>query len=252
MIKYIDLKGLGKNMKKILLVLIIGLMMAPGAYAVPHLQLFIDGATYDWDTQTWVLATTGSVDLYVISANETHDNVYVSMALMGFEESENPTGDVSITGFNGTPSVWDWGYAPIDFVPNDEWGGGNDELPRHGIFPTWFAEVNTGYYDTSGFVGDVQPGSDFWDPTIDGPGPANAVGQYKLFGLSISAPVGTAVHFDAYTYANGLIVDGSPIDEFAPFSHDGTTTIVPEPGTILLMSTGLLGMGLAAYRRRKR
>jgi hypothetical protein len=248
-LEYIILRGSGKNMKKILLVLTIGLMMAPGAYAVPHLQLFIDGATYEWDTQTWVLATTGSVDLYVISANEEHYDVIVSMALSGFGELEDPTSTVSVTGFGYDQTPWAWGFGPITTV--ETWDGG-DDLPRHGIFPTWYAEVNTEDYDLSQMVGDVQPGPDFWDPTINGPGPANAEGQFRVFNLSIDAPLGTSVHFDAYTITvDGLTLDHE-IDEFAPFSHDGTTTVVPEPGTILLMSTGLLGLGLSAIRRRKR
>ncbi len=250
--RFIDLKEAGKNMKTILLVLTIGLMVAPAANAVPDLQLFIDGATYDFDTQTWVLATTGSVDLYVISANETHDDVIVSMALSGFDRppDSGPNGVVSVSGFGG-PAIEDWvyGFGPISTV--DTWDG-SDDLPRHGIFPTWYAEVNTEDYDMSQMVGDVQPGPDFWDPSIDGPGPANASGQFKVFSLSIDAPLGTSVHFDAYTLMdNGLLAD-IVIDEFAPFSHDATTTIVPEPGTILQMSTGLLGLGLSAIRRRKR
>ncbi len=229
-------------MKKTLLVLTIGLLIAPGAYAVPHLQLFIDGATYDWDTQTWVLATTGSVDLYVISAKEEHYDVLVSMALSGFGGG-NPSGIVSVSGFDNAPSPWTWGFGPIASAPGFD---GNEDLPPHGVFPTWFAEVNTEDYGLTGFVGDVQPGSDFWDPTINGPGPANAQGQFKVFSLSIDAPLGTSVHFDAYT-----LIDGK-LDEFAPFSHDASTTIVPEPGTILLMSSGLLGLWLSAIRRRKR
>jgi hypothetical protein len=231
-------------MKKTLLVLTLGLLIAPAANAVPDLQLFIDGATYDGVTETWVITTAGSFDLYVISANETHQNVLVSMALSGFTEIQNPDGIVSLSGFGG-PAIddWTWGYSPLASAPG--WDGGED-LPPHGIFPTWFAEVNTGNYNMSQMVGDVQPGPDFWDPTINGPGPANAHGQFKVFSLSIGAPVGTSVHFDAYT------MDGDEIAEFAPFSHDGMATVVPEPGTILLMSTGLFGLGLAAIRRRKR
>ncbi len=246
--KFIDLKEAGKNMKKILLVLTISLLIAPAANAVPDLQLFIDGATYDLDTQTWVLASTGSVDLYVISANEEHTGVIVSMALSGFGEFEDPTSSVSVTGFGYDQTDWDYGFGPITTV--ETWDGSED-LPRHGIFPTWFAEVNTEDYNMSQMVGDVQPGTDFWDPSIGGPGPANASGQFKVFSLSIDAPLGTSVHFDAYTLMNEGILADIVIDEFAPFSHDGTATIVPEPGTILLMSTGLLGMGLSAIRRRK-
>jgi len=231
-------------MKKILLVVTIGLMIAPAANAVPDLQLFIAGATYDFDDETWVLTTSGSVDLYVISAKEIHSDIIVSMALSGFAESDNPDGIVSISGFGG-PDIddWTWGYAPLASAPG--WDQ-NEDLPPHGIFPTWFAEAHTGLYDMSQMVGDAIPGADFWDPTINGPGPANAHGRYKIFSLSIGAPVGTAVHFDAYT------MNGDALAEFAPFSHDAAASIIPEPGTILLMSTGLLGLGLSAIRRRKR
>jgi hypothetical protein len=222
---------------------------APGAYAVPHLQLFIDGATYDWDTQTWVLATPGGVDLYVISANETHEDVMVSIALGGFDEYTDPDGIVSVSGFGG-PAIddWTWGYSPLESAPGFD---GNEDLPPHGIYPTWFAQVNTGDYALyDSYVGDVQPPEGMqtppWDPSdpLNGEHPAD--GDFKMFSLSINAPIGTSLHFDAYT-----LIDGR-LDEFAPFSHDASTTIVPEPGTILLMSTGLFGVGLAAFRRRKR
>ena len=235
-------------MKKIILVLIIGLVIAPAANAVPDLQLFIDGATYDGDTETWVLATTGGVDLYVISANEEHYDVIVSMSLIGFGEFDDPS-VVSVSGFDNTPSAWTWGFAPVFSAPEFD---NNEDVPPHGIWPTWYAEDSTGHYYTSDFVGDVQPDEntgEYWSPAPDPEYPgasANASGSYKLFSLSIDAPVGTALHFDAYTLING------ELDEFAPFSHDATATVVPEPGTILLMSTGLLGLGLSAIRRRKR
>jgi len=214
-------------------------ILTSSAIAVPDIQLFIDGATYDWDTQTWVATTTGSVDLYVISANDTKDDIIVSLAL---GQSDDPS--LMTVDFGGTiinPGDWIYGNAPL---PPD-WNPGGD-VPPHGIFPTYFAEVHTGAYGLGMNIGDVQPGSDFWDPSIPS-GPANALGEYKIFTVDLSGPVGASVHFDAYT----LNPDGS-VDKFAPFSHDATTTIVPEPGTIILMGSGLLGLGLRAYRKRKR
>jgi hypothetical protein len=226
-------------MKKILLALTIGLMIAPVADAVPDIQLFIDGATYDWNTQTWV-ATATSVDLYVINANDVKDDIIVSMALAGYGEFDTP--DVTVD-FDGTVyNTWEWGFAPIDnaLLP---WQG-SDDVPRHGIFPTWFAEAHTGFYGTTDFVGDVQPdeNNDYWDPSDGVPG--SQPGEFKVFSVDVSGSF-AAVHFDAYT------VDGDGnLVKFAPFSHDAS--IVPEPGTILLMGSGLLGLGLSAIRRRKR
>jgi hypothetical protein len=231
-------------MRKTLLILAIGLILVPAAGAVPNLQLFISGATYDTETETWIISTPGDLDLYVISANYEHDDVIVAMALSGFSEMENPDGVVSVSGFGG-PAIddWTWGYSPLASAPG--WDAGED-LPPHGVYPTWFAEAHTGYYGLGDMVGDVQPGPDFWDPSLGGPGPANRLGEFKVFSLSISAPLYTGIHFDAYT------LDGDVIDDFAPFSHDAGATIVPEPGTIVLMGTGLIGIGIFRFRRKKK
>lgn len=229
----------GQVLKYLSLSIFLIMVLAASAFAVPDIQLFIDGATYDWDTETWVATTAGSVDLYVISANDAKADIIVSLAL---GHSDNPS--LMTADFDGTvinPGDWVYGNAPL---PPD-WNPGGD-LPPHGIYPTYFAEVHTGAYGLGMNIGDVQPGPDFWDPSIPS-GPANALGEYKIFTVDLSGPAGASVHFDAYT----LNSDGT-IDKFAPFSHDATTTIVPEPGTIVLMGSGLLGLGLRAYRKRKR
>ncbi len=227
-------------MKKIILVLTIGLMIAPAANAVPDIQLFIEGATYDWGTETWV-SSSSSINLYVISANDAKTDIIVCMAL---GPGDDPSG--ILVDFQGTivnPDDWVYGYAPID-NEYENWDGGED-LPQHGIYPAYFAEVHTGAYDLSQIVGDVQPdeNGDYWDPST-GNGIANKPGQYKVFSVDVTGPF-TYVHFDAYT----LNLDGT-VDKFAPFSHDAS--IIPEPGTVMLMGSGLLGLGLSAIRRRKR
>jgi hypothetical protein len=227
-------------MKKTLLVLTFGLMIAPAANALPDIQLFIEGATYDWSTKTWV-STSSSVNFYVISAKHAKTDIIVSMALAPYDDPSGTSVDFGGTIIN--PDDWIFGYAPIDNIP-DDWNGGED-LPRHGIYPTWFAEVHTGAYDLSQLVGDVQPdeNDDYWDPS-SGTGMANKPGQYKVFSVDVTGPF-TYVHFDAYT----LNLDGT-VDKFAPFSHDAS--IMPEPATVMLMGSGLLGLGLSAIRHRKR
>jgi hypothetical protein len=229
-------------MKKLLLLFLVIILFGPPAFEVPTLKLFVDGATYDWGSQTWVVEG-GSFDLYVVSANEAKSDVIVSLALGG---GDDPA-DLSAT-FGGNPinqSSWVYGYAPLDNVP-EHWNGGNDDLPRHGIFPTWFTEVHTGAYNTSGYVGDVQPNyeGDFWNPAT-GNGSAPAIGQVKMFHIEVGGTF-SYIHFDAYT----LNSDGT-VNQFAPFSHDAEATFVPEPGTLALMGTGLFGLGLAALRKRK-
>jgi hypothetical protein len=229
-------------MRKTLLALILVLVVASGAHAIPDLQLFIDGATYDWHSQTWV-TTSGGFDLYVVSANHSKNDVIVSMALA---QGDDPS--VAAVNFAGDPienSDWVWGYAPIGNEP-DEWNGGED-LPRHGIFPTWYSEVHTGAYNRGSRVGNTQPDShgDFWNPAT-GHGTTSARGQFKMFHVTTGGSF-TFVHFDAYT----LNSDGS-IDRFAPFSHDAEAgSPVPEPGTLALFGAGLLGLGTVSRKRKK-
>ncbi|OGC90874.1 MAG: hypothetical protein A2W25_13170 [candidate division Zixibacteria bacterium RBG_16_53_22] len=230
-------------MKKIGIVIIAILVTATSAFAVPAIQLFISGATYDWSEQSWIV-TGNSFDLYVVSANNIKQDVMVSMALAPTDQPGNA--DINFAGDEVGLSDWRYGYAPIDNAWW-RWNGGED-LPRHGIYPTWFTEINTGDYGLSSNVGDVQPDSfgNYWNPAT-GSGGAPAGGEVKMFHVETNG-IYSFLHFDAYT----LNADGS-INQFAPFSHDAESipSSVPEPGTIALMGTGLFGMAVAGLRRRK-
>lgn len=222
-------------------------ILAGSAFALPPIQLFIDGATYDWGSQSWVATTTGSVDVYVISADDAKSDIIVCMALGQSDDPNTMTVDFGGTVVN--PGDWVYGNPPSP----PAWQPGDDLAP-HGVYPTNFAEIHTGAYGLSQMVGDVQPdtlnGGEYWDPTPTPafPGaPATHSGDWKMFTVNITGPIGSGVHFDAYT----LNPDGT-LYQFAPFSHDATTTLVPEPGTLVLMGTGLFGLGLGALRKRKR
>ena len=110
-------------MKKLLILMIIGLLTSPVANALPDLQLFVIG-DYDWGTQTWI-TTSSSFDLYVVSAKHINEDVIVCISLA----STDDPGAVSVDWAGSPVGGWEWGYAPIDNLPN-EWNGGED-LPRH-------------------------------------------------------------------------------------------------------------------------
>ncbi|MEW5925488.1 MAG: choice-of-anchor N protein [Candidatus Zixiibacteriota bacterium] len=228
-------------MKKIwMLIFSIVLLTFGSSQAVPNLQLFIDGGTYDAASESWV-STSGTFDIYVIGANEALSSVKVSMAL-AFAKDDDPNGLASVDVDGSTYDEWIYGYAPIMTAPDFDPG---DDLSKHGIFPTWFTEFDAGNFGLVGGVGDVQPQPDYYDPSIDGyMASSKTLGEYKVFSISAT---GTAfLHFDAYT----LNPDGS-IRYFAPFSHDATMTPpppgVPEPASLILFAIG--GMGLGIYRK---
>ncbi|MBI2871189.1 MAG: choice-of-anchor N protein [Candidatus Omnitrophica bacterium] len=232
--------------------LFIFLWVTQPAYAVPALQLFIADGFYNLADETW---ETGSPDFTLTAfaldkgdfgpnggkdafGNGTNDAI-LSLALSSdtFPQSTPPPiNSVTINGSAIPTSSWTWGYAPISNDPG-VFDGGNDDLPKHGIFPAWYTEYAFNFGSVQeDIVFDTQPdenGDLDMTHLLDG-------WQFD-FDIHISDSL-DRVHFDLYT----LGTDGT-IYENAPFSHDAA--FVPEPATLTLMGSGLLGMLLMRRRR---
>ncbi len=224
-------------MKRIVLgTVFLFIALSTSAFAVPGLQLFIDGATYDDVTGTWI-TTSNTFDLYVIAKDGMQD-VHVAMAIEDFAMNDDPNAaGVAVNGV-GSYAPWTYGYAPLDNDPSI-WNGGSADLAKHGVYPAWYSEFYAGSFGNSGKIGDATGGN--WSPVSGGVAPGNTYGSWRKFSIEV---LGThAIHFDAYT----LNADGT-IDQFAPFSHDAAA--VPEPTSLALFGLGLAGAGY--FRRKKK
>lgn len=237
-------------MKRIVSVLIAVSFLASAAHAIPVLQLYVEGSTYDEGTETWVLTGAGdTVTLWTIGnvgGPGGKGSIYDVRLSIAYAGSVGPL-TIGLTptttgGFEGfadpsTPAAPSYiqtvtdGSAPIL--------EGGKSLSPHGIFG---AGTSWQEFLLGDFTLTDSPMADFISefPSAEFPG----TGQINAYEITASSP--TALHFDLYGYTQQ-----SPIKpQFAPFSHDGESFPVPEPGTVALLGLGLLGLS-ARFRRKK-
>jgi len=260
--------------------LLAGLLMTSlSAFAIPTLQLDIDGGTYDPVTQT-IIKSGSSFDVYAYGIQPNGANAtdiktiqyYLSAALTGPSGSV-PEGVLSLGSFTynlgsgavtvNVTSGMVFGTPPLDtFLQAFD----NGDLSKHGIFPTYFTQIDlpkfdtilqTAPYDTSG----ISAGHSI---VPSGTGMFYQKVNFDLTNLA----TGYDLHWDLYsaavvTCANNPNCNPTDVDvnDFAPFSHDAESTTdnnpppppppdpIPEPATVWLLGLGLLV--LASYKRRQ-
>ncbi len=210
--------------------------------AVPNYQLDIvntDGGSLYYDSSTGTITTTArQFDLYALFQDKSKnadlgEAFYISMAVI---PSMAVSGDYGSFTVNSSPisvtSMMEYGTPGNPPPPN--------ELPTHGIFPTYFYELGFTVFDgmTAKYDTQVNYGG------FPGPSAGDDL-YYKRVAIDTSGLSGVNLHFDFYWKdAAGNICE----QEKAPFSHDAS--VVPIPPTILLFGSGLAG--LLGLRRRYR
>jgi hypothetical protein len=227
--------------------------MAVSSWAIPNLQIYIPGATYDTETETWII-NSYNYELWIVGAQLNIDDVKMALAV-----PVNESGSINVTWLN--PSAADYGigavsalnlnisgaipysdyrasYASSDPNPATYGFGENttpqmgdgDYIPPHGVFPTDFYEYFIGDFRLIETVQNYIPGDEWGD---------TAQGQIKKFYIAVD---GYSV-VDIVAYDHVIIGKNKAKFVFSPFSHDGDSTTVPEPGMLILLGLGLIGLG---------
>jgi hypothetical protein len=237
--------------------------------AEPILQLYAEGATYNPDTQSWEkeyqpgenirLWAIGWVSSKTIkSVPKLIEGVKLSIAYESqptapvFTLVASTTGDYEGFYDPSKPGVYVGGVLYDAYLKQGHVTDGSAPLfgdgvpiPAHGIF-------GKGTDWTEFLLGDFSlmdsPMADFTTGSWSGPipPPGTKLGQINVYEISVSNLLSGSLHFDLYDHflgSNGIQY------KFAPFSHDADITTVPEPGTMILLGSGLVG--LAGWGRKK-
>jgi hypothetical protein len=228
-------------------------LMSVSASAEPALQLYLEGATYDQGSDTWVASGGDSVRLWTIGAVGevgTISNVRLAIAYDSSLTDVDFTLTPSTTGGEGgftdpsTPGAPTLLQTVTDgSLPQLTGGGSIGNHGEYGDGTTW-QEFALGDFTLTD-----SPIADFINSF---PTPTNKLGQINVYEITFTGADSSATfHFDLY---DSVVSGNKARAVFAPFSHDAEVNPppVPEPASLATAGLGvILGLGYA-WRRRKR
>jgi hypothetical protein len=193
------------------------LLAATSASAIPVLQIYIDGAVYDANSETWV-TTASDFDLWVVGDVDAHGSILDAKLTVSFF---GLAGNFSITPTT-TTAVTDPSTPPAPAF-HQTGTGGHPELPPHGIFndPTLHHWDDLSLGDltlTDSPIGDFDGSPSFPTTFPDD-------GQINVYRVHVDG--WRRVHFDAYGHT---INSNNNKEKFwnNPFSHDGEVPVQDE------------------------
>ena len=215
------------------------LLLAASSNAIPTLQIYIEGATYDHDIESWI---TDKQDLVLWVIGNTGAKGPILDVQLSAAYMTGQAGSISVTGTN-TGLVADPSVSPTPGAPYMSADGeipimsDGSQLPRHG---TYGAGVSFMQWSLGDFTLTDSRIGDF----VDGfPTEFPQWGQINAYNINISSSI-SPVRFDVFNH-----VEGSTGALFGPFSHGGA--VVPEPSTIALIGLGLAGSAFSGWRRKR-
>jgi hypothetical protein len=187
------------------------------AQAIPVLQIYVEGATYDSNTQTWVTSV-HDFKLWLVGDVDAHGPIMNAKLVASYF---GLSGSMTITPSNAT-LITDPSTSPALAV-SATGTGGHPVLPNHGIFN----DVTLHHWDDFA-VGDMtltdSPIGDYsGNPSFPASFPDN--GQVNAYDVHVEG--WNKVHFDGYGVTINT-TNGRETTWKTPGSHDGQVPVQEE------------------------